>query len=116
MKSGDPETARWCSDLLGSQEVDSFREGMSYGAHEMKDGVNIAKNYTEKTIAMPSEIMSLPKFHGFIIMTDGYPMAKIEFSYKGWPVVYEAFIPVKQITKDDNKEPEETKPAEQDKS
>ena len=89
---------------------------MSYGAHEMKDGVNIAKNYTEKTIAMPSEIMSLPKFHGFIIMTDGYPMAKIEFSYKGWPVVYEAFIPVKHITKDDNKEPEETKPAEQDKS
>ena len=112
LKSGDPETARWCSDLLGSQEVDSFREGMSYGAHEMKDGVNIAKNYTEKTIAMPSEIMSLPKFHGFIIMTDGYPMAKIEFSYKGWPVVYEAFIPVKQIAKEDNEEAEETQQSE----
>lgn len=99
LKSGDPETARWCSDLLGAQEVDSFREGMSYGAHEMKDGVNIAKSYTEKTIAMPSEIMSLAKFHGFIIMTDGYPMAKIEFSYKSWPKVNEAFISVKRRQK-----------------
>lgn len=99
LRSSDPETARWCSDVLGTQEIELFKEGMSYGAHEMKDGVNMAKNFTEKKIALPSEIMSLENMHGFLIMTNGMPAVKIKFPYKTWPVLNPAFVPVKEIDK-----------------
>lgn len=99
LRSSDPETARWCSDVLGTQEVELFREGMSYGAHEMKDGVNMAKNYTEKKIALPSEIMSLESMQGFLLMTNGMPAVKIKFPYKTWPVLNSAFVSINELNK-----------------
>ena len=49
------------------------------GAHEMRDGVNLSKHKSERTVALASEILSLPKFTGYALMTGGYPVAKIDF-------------------------------------
>jgi type IV conjugative transfer system coupling protein TraD len=95
LRSPDSETARWCSDIIGTQEVEIFREGMSYGAHEVKDGVNIARHFSERRVALPAEIMSLKDREGFILMTGGHPIAKIAFPYKSPPTVNEAFVPIK---------------------
>jgi type IV conjugative transfer system coupling protein TraD len=79
LKAGNNETARWASQLLGTQEIEEYREGLSYGAHEAKDGVNLTKNRSERSIALASEILSLPKLQGYAAMTGGFPVAKIDF-------------------------------------
>ena len=79
LKAGNNDTAKWASQLIGTQEIEEYREGLSYGAHEMRDGVNLSKHKSERTVALASEILSLPKFTGYALMTGGYPVAKIDF-------------------------------------
>ena len=79
LKAGNNDTAKWASQLIGTQEIEEYREGLSYGAHQMRDGVNLNKQRSERNIALASEILSLPKFTGYALMTGGYPVAKIDF-------------------------------------
>ena len=37
--------------------------------------------------------MALPNLTGFIIMTNGFPAAKVSFPYRAWPQISEAFVP-----------------------
>ena len=79
LKAGNNDTAKWASQLIGTQEIEEYKEGLSYGAHQMRDGVNLNKHRSERSIALASEILSLPKFTGYALMTGGYPVAKIDF-------------------------------------
>lgn len=79
LKVGNNDTAKWASQLIGTQEIEEYKEGLSYGAHQMRDGVNLNKQRSERSIALASEILSLPKFTGYALMTGGYPVAKIDF-------------------------------------
>ncbi|KIE04069.1 hypothetical protein NF27_JX00020, partial [Candidatus Jidaibacter acanthamoeba] len=88
----DAKTARWCADTIGNQEVEIVNEGLSYGVDKRRDGVNIAKNYREKNLVLPAEILSLPDLEGYLIMTGGYPIAKIKYDYKNWPALQESIF------------------------
>jgi type IV conjugative transfer system coupling protein TraD len=59
MNVDDNYTAKWCSDTLGEGEIEEWNEGLSYGAHEMRDGVNANKNKTLKRAVLPSEFSQL---------------------------------------------------------
>ena len=37
----DDETAEYCSQNLGHQEIEEVKEGLSYGANEIRDGVSL---------------------------------------------------------------------------
>ena len=80
LKAGNNETAVWGSKILGTEEVEQYKEGLSYGAHEMRDGVNLSKNRVEREIALPSEILSLEKLKGYALMSGGYPITKIDIN------------------------------------
>ena len=80
LKAGNDETATWGSKLLGTEEIEQYREGLSYGAHEIRDGVNLSKNKVERQVALASEILSLPKLKGYALMSGGYPITKIDFN------------------------------------
>jgi hypothetical protein len=54
---------------------------MQQGPNQIRDGVNLAKNRNERFIALASEIISLPKFTGYALMTGGYPVSYINFEY-----------------------------------
>ena len=79
LKAGNTETAKWASQLLGTEEIEKYREGLSYGAHEVRDGVNLSKDRVERSIVLASEILSLPKFTGYALMTGGLPVTPINF-------------------------------------
>ncbi|WP_165379542.1 type IV secretion system DNA-binding domain-containing protein [Rickettsiales endosymbiont of Peranema trichophorum] len=81
LKTGNNETAKWASQVLGTQEIEEYKEGLSYGAHRMRDGVNLSKNRIERRIALPSEMISLPRFTGYAAMTGGLPIALINFEH-----------------------------------
>ncbi len=81
LRAGNNETARWASQIIGTQEIEDYKEGISYGAHHMRDGVSINRGTRERQIALSSEILSLPSLEGYLLMSRGYPVTKVNFEH-----------------------------------
>lgn len=79
--SPDQDTANWCSLNLGKKEQQDFKESISYGAHDMRDGVNLHKQKELQNLVIPSEIMNLASLQAYIKLSEGMPVAKIKFDY-----------------------------------
>lgn len=60
------ESAQWCSNALGDGEIDEWHEGLSYGSHEMRDGINVNRSRTVKRLVLPSEFSMLKAGEGYI--------------------------------------------------
>lgn len=58
------------SDIVGSHEFDVTQESISYGAHEMRDGVSLAQNTKVKTIIAPFDISALKPLECFVRIKD----------------------------------------------
>jgi type IV conjugative transfer system coupling protein TraD len=97
LRTADQETAKWCSEILGTCEAEEFREGVSYGAHSMRDGVNLNKEKTIKHLVLPTEVMNLKNLEGFISFCNQYPIAKIELNYKQWDQIAEKMMESKAV-------------------
>lgn len=78
MNVDDSYTARWCSDLFGEGEIEEWNEGLSYGAHEMRDGVSSNKSNKIKRTILPSEFAQLKTGSGYIRIP-GFNPALINF-------------------------------------
>ena len=87
LRAGDSDSARWYSENIGVTEIEEFREGLSYGAHEMRDGVSVNKQKITKHIVLSSEITGLNSKEGYFSMAEGFPIAKVAFEYKDWPTL-----------------------------
>ncbi len=81
LRAGDHESGKWYSESIGASEVEEYREGLSYGSHEMRDGININRHKHSKYLALPSELTNLKDKEGFFIMAKSFPVAKVEFEY-----------------------------------
>lgn len=92
LRAGDHESARWYSESIGASEVEEYREGLSYGAHEMRDGVSINRHKHSKYLVLPSELTNLKDKEGFFIMAKGFPVAKVAFEYVEWAKVNERLL------------------------
>jgi type IV secretory pathway TraG/TraD family ATPase VirD4 len=79
--SPDEDTAKWCSNSLGNTEIEEFKEGLSYGAHEMRDGVNLNISRTMRHLVLPSEIMNLANLNAYVKLANNYPVAKVKLEY-----------------------------------
>lgn len=73
----DPEIAERISKSFGDCEVKEFQEGISYGAHEARDGVNLSTHMKNTPIVSPSKILALPKNTAFIKLPGSYPIVKV---------------------------------------
>ena len=80
-KSSDPDTAKWLVDNIGSAEVREYKEGLSYGANTIRDGVSVNTQDRVKNILLPSEIQSLPRLNLYLKMPD-YPAVKTVIEHK----------------------------------
>src|SRR5690606_16888482 len=77
-KNPDPTSASWNSKAFGVAEIMETREGISYGAHEMRDGVSLSHNKREERVVLESEILQAAERDAFI-QFDGYPVTKGHF-------------------------------------
>lgn len=91
MNVDDNHTARWCSDIMGEGEVEQWNEGLSYGAHEMRDGVNAHKNRILKRAVLPSEFSQLKTGQGYIKIPSFQP-AQIDFKDRKFKTNAHGFI------------------------
>lgn len=74
----DPEIALRISHSFGDTEIKEFHEGISYGAHETRDSVNLSTHMKKSPLIDPSQIMSLPKNTAFLKLPGNYPVVKIK--------------------------------------
>jgi type IV conjugative transfer system coupling protein TraD len=97
LRAGDYDSAKWYSDNIGTAEIEEYREGLSYGAHEMRDGISINRHKHNKYLALPSELINLKDKEGYFCMAKGYGIAKVAFEYKNWDVLNEKFEEVAPV-------------------
>lgn len=80
-KTPDPETARWVSQNIGEQEYRQVNEGLSYGAHQMRDGVSVNKQTMYKSVVLPSEVQNLKDLELYIQLP-GYSFVKTRLKWQ----------------------------------
>ena len=81
-RQSDTEIARRMSGLFGEREIIEMREGLSYGAHQMRDGVNLSNSQRTKPTIPVSEILTLKNLEAFIKLPGRYPATKIKFNHQ----------------------------------
>lgn len=88
----DEDTAKWCADNLGKMELEEFREGQSYGAHQSRDGVNVHKDKHIRNLVLSSEILNLPNLSAYVKLGNNFPLAQIDIPYVMRPKIADKFI------------------------
>src|SRR5690606_28733248 len=72
-KTPDPDIAQWASKSLGETTLEEVKEGISYGANTIRDGVSIQKSERQKVVIPVSEIMRLPDLNCYVRLSGAYP-------------------------------------------
>lgn len=90
LRCQDPETAKHMAEQLGRRQTRRVDETVSYGANSLRDGVGLTPREDLELVALPDEVMNLPKFHGFLRVSnarDGapFPISTLRFDYRHRP-------------------------------
>jgi type IV conjugative transfer system coupling protein TraD len=76
-RAPDPEIAQWSSRNLGETLIEEVREGISYGANTIRDGVSIQKIEVQKPVVSPSEILQLNNLVCYVRVPGAYPITQL---------------------------------------
>ena len=90
--SPDEDTARWCSGSLGRREQEEIKQNVSYGAHEVRDGVSLNKQTTIENIVIPTQIMNLDNLECYLKLPFNFPITKSKIKLHKSKEVAERFI------------------------
>ncbi len=88
----DKETATWCSDVIGHEEVIDTDVGYSYGVNNARDAVSLTRRTTIRPLRMPEELMNMKSLEGYIKFPEGFPAAPVRLRPVSRPKVADAFI------------------------
>lgn len=80
-RQGDADIARRMSKFFGEEEFSEVQEGLSYGAHEMRDGVSLSKIKKTKPTVSPSKILELNNLEAYVKLSGRIPAAKTKMNY-----------------------------------
>jgi len=75
------EIAVSLSRALGEQEVMEVQEGISYGANDVRDGVNLALLKQLKPIVTAHDLMGLKNLEGYVMLPEFNAVTKIALPY-----------------------------------
>ena len=81
------KSAEWAEKTFGSQEVVEIREGVSYGADTLRDGVTLNQERRKSPIVMDSEFMYLNDFEAYIKLAGNVPVVKTKTTFTKMPNV-----------------------------
>lgn len=79
----DPEVAQRISKMFGQQEVREFQEGISYGAHQMRDGVNLSNVSRQRPIVSATAIQSLNQNQAYVNLPGNRAIARVKLPIVG---------------------------------
>jgi type IV secretory pathway TraG/TraD family ATPase VirD4 len=91
LRTGEPETATWCSAQIGEREVE--RGHLSANAsHGERYSFGIRQQRTTEPAVMPAEMQLLQPLSGYLCIT-GHHRSFVRFDYLAPQVRQEGFIP-----------------------
>jgi type IV secretory pathway TraG/TraD family ATPase VirD4 len=99
-RTQDTDIAARVARYLGEQEKQEAQTSISYGAHQMRDGVNLNHHKQTKQLVKASDIMMLDDLNAYLKVPGSFPISQIKFDYKNLPYKNPVFI--KKILDDDN--------------
>lgn len=90
-RCNEPESARWVSELIGDDEREKPRTGVTASVSDQgRDSINYSTYNERRPVVSREEIMALPKLHGFWKYQDR--VVPFRFKARAWPVSAERFI------------------------
>jgi len=91
-RSNEPNSARWVSELIGEDEREKPRTGVTASVSDQgRDSINYSSHLERRAVVSREEIMALPKLHGFWKYQD--MVVPFRFDARNWPARAERFIP-----------------------
>lgn len=88
----DADIAKRMSSFFGQREFKETQEGLSYGAHEMRDGVNLSSVERIRPVISPTQILTLPDLEAFIKLPGNWPALRSKFKYFKQKDITESYI------------------------
>jgi type IV conjugative transfer system coupling protein TraD len=88
----DTDVAKRVASYLGEQEKQEATESISFGAHQMRDGVNLSHNKQTKSVVTASQIMMLKDLEAYLKFPGDFPTSKVKFEYLDVPSRATAFV------------------------
>lgn len=73
--------AKRMSNFFGDVQTKETQEGISYGANDMRDGVNLSSVERNRPSVSPTDILSLKNLHAYLKLPGTIPPAKVKFRY-----------------------------------
>lgn len=93
MRQNDPETAKWIANSFGQAEYIEPQQGLSYGANDMRDGVNLSTQRKMRDIVLPSEIANLANLEGYVRLPGDIAKGHFKITRPNIKAQAEAYVP-----------------------
>jgi type IV conjugative transfer system coupling protein TraD len=74
----DPEIATKISKAFGEREIKEYQKGLSYGANDIRDGVNLTLQTRQQPLISPSAIQFLKKNQAYVRLPGSLPVTQIK--------------------------------------
>ena len=82
------QISRW----IGEEEIEESKEGLSYGAHQMRDGVSLNSQKSQRRLVLPTEIAQLKNLQCYVKLPGSFPVTKLDMAYNTIPAVTKSFV------------------------
>lgn len=92
-RTQEPNSAAWMSRIMGQLELLEKKEGFSYGAHEMRDGVSIHQERRREPVVKESEFVELEDLTAFLRLPGNWPITTLNFDIRKRAILAPAFVP-----------------------
>lgn len=77
----DTDVSKRIAGFLGEQEKQEATESISFGAHQMRDGVSLGNHKQTKSVITASQIMMLKDLEAYLKFPGDFPTSKVSFDY-----------------------------------
>ncbi len=76
----DPDSATWCSSLIGNEEVRDVDEGFTYGYNNARDAVSLTGRKHVQPLRLPDQLMNMKRLTAYLKFPDGFPAAPVKLT------------------------------------
>ncbi len=66
-RTSEPESAKYCSSMIGDREINQVHENLSAGVKDFKDGLSYNTQTRKEELVLPSDIQALQDLEGYFI-------------------------------------------------
>lgn len=88
----DSHGAKQMAELFGDQEILERNESISFGAHQMREGVSLTDHQKVRPLISPADLMKLDNFEAFLKFPRNLPATKVKFELQNIKSAVSEFV------------------------